>query len=126
MLLVRGLIECSADEEVLLTGSGDGSVKQWKLGQGPDSAPVGLAKLDNGSDSVLSLAVDGSFLYCGLSGGAVNIWNLDSHQIIRRLTSHEGDLWAIDIVKGITISGDSNGVVKVRFATSARADSSCY
>lgn len=113
MLLVRGLIECSADEEVLLTGSGDGSVKQWKLSQGSGGVPVMLAELGNGSDSVLSLAVDGSFLYCGLSAGSVNIWNLDSRQIIRRLTSHEGDLWAIDIINGVTVSGDSNGIVKV-------------
>jgi di- and tripeptidase len=118
MLLVRGLIESSAEEEVLLTGSGDGSVKQWKLGQGSGGAPATLAELCNDGDSVLSLAVDGSFLYCGLSGGAVNIWNLDTQQMIRRLTSHDGDIWAIDIVNRIMISGDSGGVVKVYLSVS--------
>lgn len=106
-------MECSAGEELLLTGSGDGSVKMWRLGKEPDSTPVQLADLQNGSDSVLSLAVEGSFLYCGLEGGAMNIWNLDSHQVVKKIRKHAGDLWAIDIIKGITISGDSHGIVKV-------------
>ncbi|KAK2785088.1 hypothetical protein FQN53_007981 [Emmonsiellopsis sp. PD_33] len=112
MLLVRGLVELANGDEVLLTGSGDGSVKIWELGQGPEGAPVELVELKNGSDSVLSIAVDGTFLYCGLAGGAVNIWNLDSRQIIKRLTSYSGDLWAIDIIQGVTITGDSTGLVK--------------
>ncbi|KAJ9260172.1 hypothetical protein C8Q69DRAFT_203331 [Paecilomyces variotii] len=112
MLLVRGLVESAPSEEVLLTGSGDGSVKLWHLGQGSDGAPVQFAKLQNGSDAVLSIAVEGSFLYCGLAGGILNIWNLDSHQLVKRIAKQSGDLWAVDIIKGITISGDSNGIVK--------------
>lgn len=113
MILVRGLVESSPSEEVLLTGSGDGSVKLWRLGMGVNGAPVQWAKLDNGSDAVLSLAVEGPLLYCGLEGGALNIWNLETHQLVKQITEHKGDLWAIDIVKGIAISGDSHGVVKV-------------
>lgn len=113
MLLVRGLVESAPSEEVLLTGSGDGSVKLWRLGQGSDGAPVQFAKLQNGSDAVLSIAVEGSFLYCGLAGGILNIWNLDSHQLVKRIAKQSGDLWAVDIIKGVTISGDSNGIVKV-------------
>ncbi|EEH38280.2 WD repeat-containing protein [Paracoccidioides lutzii Pb01] len=112
MLLIRGLEEWANGDEVLLTGSGDGSVKLWELGNGPDGSPLELAEFKNGSDSVLSIAVDGAFLYCGLSGGAVYIWNLDSRQIIRKLTAHSGDLWAIDVVGGITITGDSSGVIR--------------
>ncbi|KKA17050.1 WD repeat protein [Rasamsonia emersonii CBS 393.64] len=112
MILVRGLVESSPSEEVLVTGSGDGSVKLWRLGMGMNGAPVQWAKLDNGSDAVLSLAVEGPLLYCGLEGGALNIWNLETHQLVKQITEHKGDLWAIDIVKGIAISGDSHGVVK--------------
>lgn len=112
MLLVRGLVESSPKEETLLTGSGDGVVKLWRLGQEADAVPVQMAKLQNG-DPVLSLAVDGSFLYCGVSGGALNIWNLDSHQLVKRITKHTGDLWAVDIIKGVAVCGDSNGIVKV-------------
>jgi WD40 repeat protein len=110
MILVRGLVESTPSEEVLLTGSGDGSVKLWRLGKGSNGAPVQWAKLDNGSDAVLSLAVDGPLLYCGLAGGALNIWNLDSHQMVKQITEHQGDLWSIDIIKRIAISGDSHGV----------------
>ncbi|EBA27315.1 hypothetical protein KXW98_007215 [Aspergillus fumigatus] len=109
MLLVRGLLESSPTEEVLVTGAGDGVVKLWRLDQ--DEAPSEMAALENG-DPVLALAVDGSFLYCGLSGGALNIWNLDSRQLVKRITGHTGDLWAVDIVQGLVVCGDSNGVIK--------------
>ena len=113
MLLVRGLLESRLGAEVLLTGSGDGSVKLWNLGQGEGEAPVEMFELMNGDEAVLSIAVDGPFLYCGLSGGTVNIWNLDSRQIIKKITSQTGEIWALDIINGITICGNSSGVVKV-------------
>ncbi|KAI1907391.1 hypothetical protein LOZ39_005216 [Ophidiomyces ophidiicola] len=112
MALVRGLLECKPGREVLLTGSGDGSVKVWELGLGADIAPTEILSLQNGNESVLSIAIDGPFLYCGLSGGAINVWNLDSRQIIKTITDHAGDIWAIDIKKGVIISGDADGVVK--------------
>ncbi|PWY78344.1 WD repeat protein [Aspergillus heteromorphus CBS 117.55] len=112
MRLVRGLIESAPNEEVLLTGAGDGVVKMWRLEQEKENGvPSQIAKLQNG-DPVLSLAVEGSFLYCGLAGGALNIWNLDSHQLIKRISMHTGDLWAVDIIHGVAVCGDSNGIIK--------------
>ncbi|KAI9371617.1 hypothetical protein BJX61DRAFT_17489 [Aspergillus egyptiacus] len=112
MLLVRGLLESSPNDEVLLTGAGDGVVKLWRLEKNKaDAAPTPMAKLQN-TDPVLSVAVDGSFLYCGLAGGALNIWNLDSHQLVKRIAAHTGDLWAVDIIHGMAVCGDSNGAVK--------------
>jgi di- and tripeptidase len=112
MLLVKGLIESAPSEEALLTGSGDGVVKLWRLGQTPGAAPSQIAKLQNG-DPVLSIAVEGSLLYCGLAGGALNIWNLDSQQLVKRISRHIGDLWAVHVIQGVAICGDSTGVVKV-------------
>lgn len=112
MLLVKGLVESAPSEEVLLTGAGDGVVKLWRLGQDPGAAPSQIAKLQNG-DPVLSVAVEGSLLYCGLAGGALNIWNLDSQQLVKRITRHTGDLWAVHVIQGIAICGDSSGTVKV-------------
>lgn len=115
MILVSGLIESAPSEEVLLTGSGDGSVKLWRLSNESKGAPVYWCGLENGDDAVLSLAIEGSLLYCGLAGGALNIWNLDSQQLVKQITEHRGDLWALDIVNGLAIAGDAQGVVKVRF-----------
>ena len=112
ILLVKGLIESSPSEEMLLTGSGDGTVKMWRLGRHPDAEPVQIARLNN-ADPVLSIAVDGSFLYVGVAGGALNIWNLDSYQLVKRITKNTGDLWAVDIIRGVAICGDSHGIVKV-------------
>lgn len=112
MLLVKGLVETAPSEEVLLTGAGDGVVKLWRLGKDPGAVPSQIAKLQNG-DAVLSVAVEGSLLYCGLAGGALNIWNLDSHQLVKRITRHTGDLWAVHVIQGVAICGDSSGTVKV-------------
>lgn len=112
MLLVKGLVETAPSEEVLLTGAGDGVVKLWRLGQDAGAAPSPIAKLQNG-DPVLSVAVEGSLLYCGLAGGALNIWNLDSQQLVKRITRHTGDLWAVHVIQGVAICGDSSGTVKV-------------
>lgn len=114
MLLVKGLVESAPSEEVLLTGAGDGVVKLWRVGQSPGGTPTQIAKLQNG-DPVLSIAVEGSLLYCGLAGGALNIWNLDSQQLVKRITRHTGDLWAVHVIQGVAICGDSSGVVKVCF-----------
>ncbi|KAJ5479156.1 Peptidase M20 [Penicillium desertorum] len=111
MLLVKGLVETAPSEEVLLTGAGDGVVKLWRLGKDPGAVPSQIAKLQNG-DAVLSVAVEGSLLYCGLAGGALNIWNLDSHQLVKRITRHTGDLWAVHVIQGVAICGDSSGTVK--------------
>ncbi|KAJ5721537.1 Peptidase M20 [Penicillium malachiteum] len=111
MLLVKGLIESAPSEEALLTGSGDGAVKLWRLGQEPGATPIQIAKLQNG-DSVLSIAVEGSLLYCGLAGGALNIWNLDSQQLVKRIVRHTGDLWAVHVIQGVAICGDATGTVK--------------
>lgn len=112
MLLVKGLIESAPSEEALLTGAGDGVVKLWRLGQEAGAVPTQVAKLQNG-DPVLSIAVEGSLLYCGLAGGALNIWNLDSHQLVKRIARHTGDLWAVHVIQGVAICGDSTGTVKV-------------
>ncbi|OQD67217.1 hypothetical protein PENDEC_c041G04022 [Penicillium decumbens] len=111
MLLVKGLIESAPSEEALLTGAGDGVVKVWRLGQKPAAVPTQIAKFQNG-ESVLSIAVEGSLLYCGLVGGVLNIWNLDSHQLVKRIARHTGDLWAVDVIGGVAICGDSTGTVK--------------
>ncbi|KAF7713065.1 Glutathione degradosome Dug2 [Penicillium ucsense] len=111
MLLVKGLVESAPTEEALLTGAGDGAVKLWRLGQELNTAPTQIAKLQNG-DSVLSIAVEGSLLYCGLAGGALNIWNLDSQQLVKRIVQHTGDLWAVHVIQGVAICGDSTGTVK--------------
>ncbi|KAJ5902635.1 WD repeat protein [Penicillium taxi] len=111
MLLVKGLIESAPSEEALLTGGGDGVVKLWRLGQEPGAAPNQISKLQNG-DPVLSIAVEGSLLYCGLAGGALNIWNLDSQQLVKRIVRHTGDLWAVNVIQGVAICGDSTGTVK--------------
>lgn len=115
MALVRGLVESAPSEEVLLTGSGDGSVKLWRLHLEKNASPSLWFELDNGEDAVLSIAIEGSLLHCGLAGGTLNIWNLDSQQLVKQITEPRGDLWALGVLGGAAIAGDAEGVVKVRY-----------
>jgi WD40 repeat protein len=113
MALVRGLLESSPSEELLLTGSGDGVVKLWRLHAESVGTPVQWAKLDNRSNPVLSVDIEGPLLYCGLENGSLNVWNLESRQLVKQISSHSGELWTINTFPGFTLTGDSNGIVKV-------------
>lgn len=124
MILLNGLevgtINSNPDSELLLTASGDGMVKIWSLGQqkgdeSTENAPIEVAALNNGFNSVLSVTVDGPFLYCGLDDGLINVWNLESRQIVRRVSNVSGDVWALDVMNGHILSGDSSGLVKVSY-----------
>ena len=69
MLIAKGpsvLVE--ADEEMLITGGGDGTIKLWKLGGdfvedgNPEDGIKQIATLgQDDAESVISIAIDGSF-----------------------------------------------------------------
>lgn len=112
MILVRGLIEQDPQREVLITGAGDSIVKLWSLDKERDGEPVEICALENDTTAVLALGVDNPFLYCGMAGGNLNIWNLETRQLVRVIKKHSGDLWAINVIGSRAFAGDSNGVVK--------------
>jgi di- and tripeptidase len=114
LLLVRGLVENSPEVETLVSGGGDGTVKLWILDT-PGGSINELAELDNGDGaSLLSLATEDGFLYCGLRGGNINIWGLESRQLVRTVKSHCVDVLTIDVLGGSIFSGGSDGVIVVR------------
>ena len=90
MHLVKDGISESAGQEVLITAGGDGVVKLWKL-RAEDGAIEELFTLDDGREeghSILSVAIDGTFLYSGRSGGEVDVWDLETRQLVRNLKAH--------------------------------------
>ncbi|CRK27255.1 hypothetical protein BN1708_018278, partial [Verticillium longisporum] len=107
MLLVKGpTMLVDADEEVLISGGGDGTIKVWKIGTGdgsdtedPDDGEAGLEEImvlgtDEG-ESVMSLAIDGSFLYAGKLQGIIELWDLDTKSKLRVIKSHRGDVMSL-------------------------------
>lgn len=113
MLLIKGLFTHDREEEVLVTGAGDGTIKLWSLDSLGTEGLVLIHKFKN-SGNVLSLAYRGSFLFAGLSDGVANVYNLASNQLVQRLQIGHGDISQILVSTNSILCGTSQGLVKVR------------
>ncbi|CAK7231539.1 hypothetical protein SBRCBS47491_007965 [Sporothrix bragantina] len=134
MLMAKGPAHnLGADEEVLISGGGDGTVKLWKIGSektaagGKEPAEQEHEDGDDDSDetdgtirevmklgnddamSVLSLAIDGSFLYCGKLDGVIELWDLDTRQRLRVIKAHNSDIMTLQMNWGYLWSASANG-----------------
>jgi di- and tripeptidase len=115
MILVKGIIDHDRDDEVLITGAGDGTIKLWSLDSLSAGAIIQRTKFKNDGSNVLSLSYRGSFLYAGLSDGVANVYNLASNQLVQRLQVGYGDVTQILVNPDNILCGTSEGFVKVSF-----------
>ena len=112
MLLSRGLDADDVDAETLVSGGGDGIVKLWSLNSDSGALTEEIS-LEYGDGSVLSMALDGTVLYTGRLEGDVNVWDLDTRQLIKTVKAHNADILALAVGGGLLFSGGSNGIAKV-------------
>lgn len=131
MIIARGpTVLVDSDEEVLISGGGDGSIKLWQIKQ--DEKYDGYEEWDawekreimclRGDDddfgeSVFSLAIDGSFLYSGKKKGVIELWDLDTKQKLRVIKGHRGDVMALQLSWGYLLSGATTGSAAVSLIT---------
>lgn len=114
-MLLTSLIVSEAGRQVLVSGGGDGVVKVWDLENGPSGSLSPLFDLEDGreeGDPVLSLAIDGSFLYSGRADGEINVWDLETKQLVRSLRAHTGDVLTLSIGNGLLFSAGHNGLIE--------------
>ncbi|RDA90847.1 hypothetical protein CP533_1528 [Ophiocordyceps camponoti-saundersi (nom. inval.)] len=137
MLMATGpTVEVDADDDVLISGGGDGTIKLWSLGGRRRRRHVrhgrvdGEAEADRGqegieelmtlgnddAESVLSLALDGSFLYAGKLNGIVELWDLDTTQRLRVIKAHGGDVMSLQMAWGYLWTASTNGCAS-RYST---------
>lgn len=114
MLLARGLASEHQDRETLISGGGDGIIKLWSLDHSAQGAISEPMSLDNGDNSILALALDGTLLYSGRLEGDVNVWDLDTHQLIRSIKAQDADILTLAVGHGLIFCGTSNGEAKVK------------
>ena len=117
ILLVKGLSSRERDDEVLVSGGGDGTIKLWSINNLSSSGPIQMAKLKTPGSKVLSLAYRGSYLYAGLSEGLAHIYSLASRQLVQKLQLDHGDISQILVSTDSIFCGTSEGWIKVKIRT---------
>lgn len=116
MLLGKAILPEAPDDEVLVSGGGDGRINIWRIDADKNGAISEVCTLEDGreeGESILSLARDGSFLYSGRFGGEVNVWDLETRQLVRSLKANTGDVLSLSIGGGLLFAGGVTGVVQV-------------
>lgn len=113
MLLDKEAHGQDVNKETLMSGGGDGVINLWTLDR-KSGRLLGLpTSLDNGDESVLALALDGTLLYSGRLEGDVNVWDLDTHQLIRTVKAHTTDVLTLTVGHGHIFTGSAKGFAKV-------------
>lgn len=121
MTIARGATTfVGPEDDVLISGGGDGTIKAWRLGSndaGPDGIDNGLEEImmlgEDDAESVMSLAIDGSFLYSGKISGIIELWDLDTKQKLRVIKAHKGDVMSLQMGWGYLWSAGSTGTASV-------------
>ena len=113
MLLAGGSKGNAFEHETLISGGGDGTIKIWSLDE-VNGAISELKTLESGDDSVLALVLDDTLLYSGRLGGDINVWDLETYQLVRRIESGKADVLTLCVGHGSLFSGNAHGVVNVR------------
>ncbi|KAK5996566.1 putative di- and tripeptidase DUG2 [Cladobotryum mycophilum] len=126
MLMAKSpTVEVDADEDVLISGGGDGTIKLWSLGPSgkrdqdePDRGGIEeiMTLGTDDADSVLSLALDGSFLYAGKLDGIVELWDLDTTQRLRVIKGQDQDIMSLQMGWGYLWTASADGWVN-KFST---------
>lgn len=116
MLLGSGIIPEAPSEEILVSGGGDGRILLWRIDPTQRGAITSLYTLEDGreeGESILSLAREGSFLYSGRFDGEVNVWDLETRQLVRSLKATTGDVHTLTLGAGVLYAGGKTGVMQV-------------
>ncbi|EPB87503.1 hypothetical protein HMPREF1544_05697 [Mucor circinelloides 1006PhL] len=100
--------------QVLITGSGDGYVKIWSI---QDNNKLQHHQTLTGGDpdrGILSLAIsDEGYLFCGVQGGHVEIWDLETYQMIKSVVAHADDVLSVIAHCDGFASASADGSIKM-------------
>jgi di- and tripeptidase len=119
MLLGKGILPEAPSEEVLVSGGGDGRILLWRINPARGGLISNICALEDGreeGESILSLAREGSFLYSGRFDGEINVWDLETRQLVRSLKANTGDVHTLTLGAGVLFAGGKSGVVHVCYS----------
>ncbi|KAI8977252.1 WD40-repeat-containing domain protein [Mycotypha africana] len=102
----------NVDGEVLISGSGDGDVKIWSIKESGIELIHTLSGNPDKGILCLALSEDG-YLFCGVQGGDIQIWDLETFQMIRSVMAHNDDVLAVSIKSPGFVSASADGTIKI-------------
>ncbi|KAF2732478.1 glutathione degradosome [Polyplosphaeria fusca] len=114
MLLGHGILPDRPSEEILVSGGGDGRIMLWQI-ESSGGKIREICTLEDGRDegeSILSLVQEGSFLYSGRLDGEINVWDLETRQLVRSLKANVGDVLTLSLGGGYLFAGGVLGNVQ--------------
>ena len=117
MLLGTGVLPDAPSEQVLISGGGDGRILLWRIDPERRGAISAICTLEDGreeGESILSLVREASFLYSGRFDGEINVWDLETRQLVRSLKASTGDVHTLTLGAGILYAGGKTGIMQVR------------
>ncbi|KAF2825480.1 beta-Ala-His dipeptidase [Ophiobolus disseminans] len=115
MLLGKGILPEEPSEEVLVSGGGDGRILLWRIDPTRRGAISTICALEDGreeGESILSLVREGTFLYSGRFDGEVNVWDLETKQLVRSLKASTGDVHTLTLGANVLYAGGKSGRVQ--------------
>jgi len=121
MLLGQAILPEAPSEEVLISGGGDGRIVLWRIDPTQHGYISVIHTLEDGreeGESILSLAREGSLLYSGRFDGEVNVWDLETQQLVRSLKAATGDVHTLALGAGVLYAGGKSGMMQVRSSES--------
>ncbi|SCW02539.1 LAFE_0F08658g1_1 [Lachancea fermentati] len=100
--------------EFIVSGGGDGMNKVWALAMLPDSSTrIALVSELDSDDSVLCQFIEYPFLYCGLTGGIIKIWDLNTNELISTLHAPDSsDIMSLTVYQDHIFATQEKGITK--------------
>lgn len=68
--------------------------------------------MSSGDDGILTMIHVESLLYTGSISGTINLWDLDTLQMIRSVKAHQTDVLSLAGIGGFAFSGSARGYLK--------------
>ncbi|KAH7381298.1 hypothetical protein DE146DRAFT_670118 [Phaeosphaeria sp. MPI-PUGE-AT-0046c] len=115
MLLGTDMLPEAPREEVLVSGGGDGRILFWRIDPSSGGGISIICELEDGreeGESILSLAREGTFLYSGRFDGEINVWDLETRQLVRSLKASTGDVHTLTLGGAVLYAGGKSGRVQ--------------
>ncbi|WEJ94422.1 hypothetical protein PSN45_001906 [Yamadazyma tenuis] len=75
--------------KILISGGGDGLINIWGIQCDPQTEKLTLSKVESlhNEESILSMHINQTYLYAGLSSGVINVWDLLTFQMIKSFST---------------------------------------